>query len=49
MLADSEVKDVVLLEETNLSFVCYENFTEYFDRYNQAKFWIEGKDTKMII
>ena len=30
------------IAENNLTFVCYENFTVYFDHYQQARFWIEG-------
>ena len=38
---ESLEKDEFIIEN-NLTFVCYENFTVYFYRYQQARFWIEG-------
>ena len=38
---ESLEKDEFIVEN-NLTFVCYENFTVYFDLYQQARFWIEG-------
>ena len=32
----------VISEDINMTFKCYENFTIYYPRYHQAKFWIEG-------
>ena len=29
-------------EDINMTYKCYENFTIYYPRYHQAKFWIEG-------
>ena len=39
---ESLEKDEFIVEN-NLTFVCYENFTVYFDHYQQARFWIEGR------